>query len=81
MRQNGTSIGVTPSAGGGSYFGMGRGVPKADFLSQLIAERHHLAPQRARRRAPVADALRTYDAGGHVADRRLPPGWRMNIEA
>jgi hypothetical protein len=48
------------------------------FLSQLIAERHHLAPQRAKRRAPVGDVLRTYDAGGRISDRRLPPGYRMS---
>lgn len=51
------------------------------FLSQLIAERHHFAPQRAKRRAPVADVLRSYDAGGRISDRRLPPGYRMTVEA
>lgn len=58
-----------------------RGSPKAAFLSQLIAERHHLATQRAKRQAPVGEALRTYDAGGNIAVRRLPPGYRMSIDA
>ena len=58
-----------------------RGAPKAAFLSQLIAERHHLATQRAKRQAPVGEALRTYDAGGKIAVRRLPPGYRMSSDA
>ncbi|HEX4296696.1 MAG TPA: hypothetical protein VHZ56_01615 [Devosia sp.] len=52
----------------------------ATFLSQLIAERDHLAPQRARRRAPVGEALRSYAVGGRIAVRRLPPGYRMSID-
>jgi len=70
---------VTTSANSG--FSPYRGAPRAAFLSQLIAEKHHLAPQRARRQAPVADVLRTYDAGGKIAVRRLPPGYRMSIDA
>lgn len=58
-----------------------RAVTPATFLSQLIAERHHLATQRVKRRAPVADVLRSYDAGGRISDRRLPPGYRMTVEA
>lgn len=58
-----------------------RGAPRAAFLSQLIAERHHLATQRSKRQAPVAEALRTYDAGGKISIRRLPPGYRMTLDA
>jgi hypothetical protein len=58
-----------------------RGAPKAAFLSQLIAERHHLATQRAKRRAPVDEVLRTYSDAGKIAVRRLPAGYRMNVEA
>lgn len=58
-----------------------RATPDAGFLSQLIAERHHLATQRAKRRAPVDDALKTYDAGGRISERRMPPGYRMSIDA
>lgn len=53
--------------------------PHADFVSQLIAERQHLPPQRARRRAPVGEALAAYDSGAHIADRRIPPGYRKTI--
>ena len=70
-------ISPDPGRGYSSY----RGSPKAGFLSQLIAERHHLATQRAKRQAPVGLALRTYDAGGKIAVRRLPPGYRMSIDA
>jgi hypothetical protein len=58
-----------------------RGNPKAGFISQLIAERHHLSTQRQRRQAPMEEALRTYDAGGKLSIRRLPPGYRMAVDA
>jgi len=57
-----------------------RQAPKAAFLSQLIAEKHHLSTQREKRQASVAEVLSTYDAAGRVAQRRLPPGTRTNIE-
>jgi hypothetical protein len=53
--------------------------PHADFVSQLIAERQHLPPQRARRRAAMGEALAAYDSGAHIADRRIPPGYRKTI--
>ena len=53
--------------------------PHADFVSQLIAERQHLPPQRARRRAGVNEALAAYNSGAHIADRRIPPGYRKTI--
>ncbi len=56
-----------------------RHAPHADFLSQLIAERQHLPPQRARRRAAVGVAVSAYDEGGKRAVRRLPPGYRRSI--
>ena len=81
MRHIDTLRGQLPvPTGTSSQFCWYRGAPKAAFLSQLIAERHHLATQRARRQAPVAEALRTYDAGGKIADRRLPPGYRMSVD-
>ena len=64
-----------------SQFSSYRGAPKAAFLSQLIAERHHLATQRVKRQAPVQDVLRTYDVGGKIAVKRLPPGYRMDLDA
>ena len=82
MRHIDTPRGQLPVATGvNTGFSPYRGAPKAAFLSQLIAEKHHLAPQRARRQAPVADVLRTYDAGGKIAIKRLPAGYRMDIDA
>ena len=82
MRQFDTLQGMLPvPTQAGLKFSSYRGAPKAAFLSQLIAERHHLATQRARRQASVAEVLRTYDAGGKIAVRRLPAGYRMDIDA
>jgi hypothetical protein len=58
-----------------------RFTPEASFLSQLIAERHHLAPQRARRRVTADVASSVYASGIHIADRRLPAGYRKNLVA
>ena len=82
MRQFDTLSGQLPVAtGAGTGFSSFRGAPRAAFLSQLIAERHHMATQRARRQAPVADVLRTYDAGGKIGIKRLPAGYRMDVDA
>jgi hypothetical protein len=82
MAQSGTiSASLPVPMGAGQRFSFYRGAPKAAFLTQLIAERHHLATQRVKRQAPVADVLRTYDAAGRVAIRRMPPGYRVHIEA
>jgi hypothetical protein len=83
MRQFDTLKGQLPTTttGTGTRFSSYRGTPKATFLSQLIAEKHHLATQRARRQAPVGEALRTYDAGGKIAIKRLPAGYRMDVDA
>jgi hypothetical protein len=81
MRQFGTIDGRLPvPTEARSGFSSYRGAPKAAFLSQLIAERHHLSTQRVKRQAPVADVLRSYDAGGKIAVRRLPPGYRMTLD-
>ena len=60
---------------------LSRVTPEASFLSQLIAERHHLAPQRARRRALPSVANGAYASAIHIADRRLPAGYRKNLVA
>jgi hypothetical protein len=81
MPQSGTISGGLPvPTGPGTGFSSWRGTPKAAFLSQLIAERHHLATQRVKRQAPVAEVLRTYDAGGRIAVRRMPPGYRVRLD-
>jgi len=61
--------------------GFYRATPKAAFLSQLIAERHHLAPQRARRRAPVAQAVDAYATGSKATLLRMPAGYRRTVIA
>ncbi len=53
--------------------------PSADFISQLIAERNHLPPQRQRRRATMSDALDAYDSTAAQAVGRLPPGYRTTL--
>ena len=51
------------------------------WISQLIAERHHMPTQRARRQAPLGEVLRTYDEGGRLSVRRMPPGYRLSFDA
>ncbi|MEO7221512.1 MAG: hypothetical protein ABIY37_03490 [Devosia sp.] len=58
-----------------------RGTPRTEFLSQLIAERSRMAPQRLKRRATPLEVLRTYDAGGKLKILRMPPGYRTDIFA
>lgn len=53
----------------------------APFLSQLIAERDHLPPQRERRRAPMATALLSYRETAIRTPPRLPPGYRKSLVA
>jgi hypothetical protein len=58
-----------------------RTAPEAAFLSQLLAERHRLAPQRARRRAPITQAVDAYRIGGSVTVVRMPAGYRKTVVA
>ena len=74
------SQGLPMALNAGARSRLFRAAPRVGFLSQLIAERHHMAPQRARRQAPLSEVLQTYDAGGRIAERRLPPGYRMDVE-
>jgi hypothetical protein len=69
------------ATGAGTRFSSFRQTAKPEFLSQLIAEREHLATQRVRRQATPLEVLRTYDAGGKLKVRRMPPGYRTDIEA
>lgn len=54
---------------------------EASFVSQLIAERDHLPPQRARRRASTEGAIGAYAAGARITVRRMPAGYRTTIVA
>lgn len=77
-----TTYRTMPAATGpGSRFSSYRQAPKPEFLSQLIAEREHLATQRAKRQATPLEVLRIYDAGGKLKVLRVPPGYRTNVLA
>jgi len=56
-----------------------RALAAAEFLSQLIAERDRLQPQRERRRAPVGHAVASYDLAAQQTVRRMPPGYRRTL--
>ena len=58
-----------------------RTAPDVAFVSQLLAEHHRLAPQRARRRETTDVAVGAYARGLHIADRRLPAGWTTARDA
>ncbi|MBE0579323.1 hypothetical protein [Devosia sp.] len=53
----------------------------AAFVSQLLAERANLAPQRARRRGTSEGAIGAYADGAKVAVKRMPAGYRTSIVA
>ena len=80
MPQIETTYRSLPAAtGAGGRFSSFRQTAGPEFLSQLIAEREHLATQRAKRRASPLEVLRTYDAGGRLKILRMPPGYRTDI--
>lgn len=53
----------------------------AAFVSQLLAGRANLAPQRARRRGSAEGAIGAYAAGAKVSVKRMPLGYRTSIVA
>ena len=53
--------------------------PEASFVSQLLAARAHLPPQRERRRATPEGAVGAYAAGAKMAVRRMPAGYRKTV--
>jgi hypothetical protein len=53
----------------------------APFVSQLLAERGNLPPQRARRRNTVEGAVGAYANGAKIAVKRMPVGYRTSIVA
>lgn len=71
------TIAAAPKAAG-SRFASGRS-PHPEFLSQLLSGRETLAAQRNARQATQMEVLRTYDAGGRLAIRRMPPGYRTDL--
>lgn len=55
--------------------------PNAAFVSQLIAARERLSPQRERRTASVDRAVGAYRQGAGVAVKRMPEGYRKTVVA
>ena len=53
----------------------------AAFVSQLLAARANLVPQRNRRRGTAEGAIGAYAAGAKAAVRRMPAGYRTTIVA
>jgi hypothetical protein len=53
----------------------------APFISQLLAERANLPPQRARRRTTAEGAVGAYASGAKIAVKRMPMGYRTSIVA
>lgn len=53
----------------------------AAFVSQLLAERSQLPPQRSRRRGSAEGAVGAYADGARVAIKRMPMGYRTSIVA
>ena len=49
----------------------------AAFVSQLLAARAQLPPQRARRRGNAEGAIGAYSDGAQVGIKRMPAGYRM----
>ncbi|MDV3252127.1 hypothetical protein DevBK_12370 [Devosia sp. BK] len=57
------------------------GAPTVEFISQLIAARDWLPPQRERRRASVDRAVGAYAQSAAIAVRRMPEGYRKTVVA
>lgn len=53
----------------------------AAFVSQLLAARENLPPQRLRRRNSVNGALGAYNAGAQMGVVRMPAGYRKTVVA
>ncbi len=60
---------------------LARSAPSAAFVSQLLAERDRLPPQRERRTASLDRALGAYAQGGRITQRRMPQGFRKMVMA
>lgn len=54
---------------------------RAAFVSQLLAARANMAPQRARRRGTAEGAIGAYADGAKIGIKRMPPGYRTAILA
>lgn len=55
--------------------------PGAAFVSQLLAARDNMPPQRARRRSTPQGATTAYAEAARVAVKRMPIGYRKTVVA
>jgi hypothetical protein len=60
---------------------LARSTAGAAFVSQLIAERDRLPPQRARRVGTPEGAIGAYSRGARLGERRMPAGYRTSVVA
>jgi hypothetical protein len=60
---------------------LARSVPTATFVSQLIAARERMTPQRPRRNGTPEGAVGAYGQTARLADRRMPAGYRRTVVA
>lgn len=51
----------------------------AAFVSQLLAARANLPPQRLRRRGSAEGAIGAYAHGATIAVKRMPAGYRKSV--
>ncbi|SEQ28690.1 hypothetical protein SAMN05428969_2561 [Devosia sp. YR412] len=70
-----------PLAAPGAKPSLARNPTAAAFVSQLLAERGNLPPQRARRRGNAEGAIGAYADGAKVTVKRMPLGYRTTIVA
>lgn len=59
--------------------GFQRTTPGSAFLSHLLAEKHNLNLQRAKRRGTVGQAVDAYDASTNATAVRMPKGYRKTV--
>jgi hypothetical protein len=60
---------------------LARSETAAAFVSQLLAARANLAPQRLRRRGTNEGAIGAYADSAKVAVKRMPAGYRKSVVA
>ena len=60
---------------------LARSQTAAAFVSQLLAARANLPPQRLRRRGSAEGAIGAYADGARVAIKRMPAGYRKTVVA
>lgn len=60
---------------------LARSAPSAAFVSQLIAARDRLPPQRERRMASLDRAVGAYAQSATMTQRRMPQGFRKTVVA